>query len=249
MQTTFFRRPRRQAARLQAAIFAVSGIVGLSAMASAQPAAAATIVQQFSAIDDYMISTTSDSTLTYWAPAPIFTVTPFSASLGSLVSTTITWLTSYAVTGEVGSAADTGNAYAGYGGGLFVNDSNYNGYGNGAGDGGLTGYTLAITAGPSEVTDTFLSAEAGTLYDPSILDAFLGMNPYSISYINPDGLDSTPYFVNYTNLLGGAATATSSATVTYEYIPGSNIPVPGPLPLIGAGAAWTWSRTLRRRVR
>lgn len=218
-------------------------------MASVQPAVAATIVQQFSAIDDYMIPTASGSSLTYLAPAPIFAVTPFSASLGSLVSTTITWTTSYAVTGEVGSAAVSGAVSAGYGGGLFVNDSNYNGYGNGAGDGGPTGYTLAITAGPSEVTDTFLSAEAGTLYDPSILDAFLGINPYSISFINSEAPNSTPYFVNYTNLLGGAATATSSATVTYEYIPGSNIPVPGPLPLIGAGAAWTWSRTLRRRVR
>ena len=219
------------------------GALGLITVATASPAQAITAIQNFSTTDTFTSFSPANASATrYFSPLPQFTVQPFNTALGTLTSTTIVWETTASFSGTVGTAAETGSGSFSFGGSYFVGNQSYSGNGSGNGNGGNSGETISTSITPYGDTELFLTSNAGVTYDPSILAAFLGANPFPISYSNSSNQDSSPYRFSFTNIESGSASFTTTASVTYDFVP-----VPGPLPLLGAGAAWGWSRKLRRR--
>jgi hypothetical protein len=237
----------REAAGTAVPIVAI-GALGLLTVAVSQPAWAVTSVQPFTTTDTFTItSPASPVQATYYSPLPQFTVLPFNTALGTLTSTTIAWATTASFSGTVGAAEGGGGAGFSFGGSYFVDGAPYAGNGSGGGDGGTTGSTLSINIASYGSTYQFLSSDAGIYYDPNILAAFIGLNPYPITY--SQGGNNSPYSFSYSNIASGtgSGSVTTTASVTYDYVAAPSASVPGPLPLLGVGAAWGWSRRLRRR--
>jgi hypothetical protein len=213
------------------AIAASSGFLALEAPS----AHAYTVLQSFA--DTYTLNPIPFGNSTAYGPPSTFTVLPFDASLGSLLSTTITWETSGA---GVATASSNGGALTlANGGATLVNSSTYGGYGLGVGGGAAPNQLFSVTLPANGLTTTFLPANVGAPDDPAIWAAFTGLSPFSLRYLNPS--IPGPYAVTYTTV-SGSATITTTASVAYNYAP-----VPGPLALLMAPAAWSWSRRLRTR--
>lgn len=201
----------------------------------APSANALTLLQSFT--DTVIVDPIPFGANTTYGPPSTFTVQPFPASIGTLISTTITWATS-----GVGLATASSNGGAlslSNGGGTMVNLSTYGGYGTGAGDGAGPNQFFTVTLPASGLTTLFEDPSVGVSYDPIIWTAFTGLTPFSIRYQNPS--IPGPYSITYTTV-SGRASITTNASVMYNYTP-----VPGPLALLGAPAAWSWCRLLRQR--
>jgi hypothetical protein len=216
----------------------LAGATSLFLLTLGIPAAQAqTVLQDFE--DTYSLYIPPFGNSTAYGPPSTFTVQPFDAALGSLLSTTIMWETSGA---GVATASSNGGALTlTNSGGTLVNSSTYGGYGLGVGGGAGPNQLFSVTLPANGLTTTFLPPNVSSSYDPVIWAAFTGLNPFSISYQNPS--IPGPYAVTYTTVAFNAE-ITTTASVAYDYAP-----VPGPLAVLGAPAAWSWNRRLRRRQR
>jgi len=140
---------------------ASSGFLALEAPS----AHAHSVLQSFA--DTYTLNPIPFGNSTAYGPPSTFTVLPFDASLGSLLSTTITWETS-------GAGAAT-----------LVNSSTYGGYGLGVGGGAAPHQLFSVTLPANELNTTFLPANVGAPDDPAIWAAFTGLSPFSLRYLKP----------------------------------------------------------------
>lgn len=167
----------------------------------------------------------------------VATFNPFDASLGTLISSTVSWSITPAFTGIAGS---TSSGYSASVGGTYsVNTAGYTGNGSGSSTGSSTlGDTLnsSFTVPDSY---TFLPADAGVSYDPAINAAFTGTSPFTATW--DAGTTTSAFTANYVS--SGTLSVTGSASITYDYQP---IPEPASplilLPALGMLAAVTRRR-------
>ena len=157
---------------------------------------------------------TNAATLSF-TPIPaggfVATFNPFDSSLGTLISTTVSWSITPAFTGVAGS---TSSSYSSsFGGTYSVNATGYSGNGGG---GTASASTIGATMNASfTVPDstTFIAADAGVHYDPAIEAAFTGTSPFPVSWAAGDStVDFTADYVS-----SGTLSVTGSASVTYDY--------------------------------
>jgi hypothetical protein len=220
------------------------GALGLVALAGSQPAQAGLVVQSFTTTETFSNFNPASATLqNFLFTRPQYTVQPFDASLGPLISATITWASSASFSGTVGNANTTsGSVGFSFGGNYRVDNISYTGNGSGGGNGATPGNTFTAGVSSFGSTKNFLASEAGITYDPNILTRFIGSSPFLIDFDNLNNSGGSPYAFSYTNIDSGLATVITNASVTYQFPD-----APAPVPLLGAGAAWGWTRRLRRR--
>lgn len=157
---------------------------------------------------------TNANTLSF-TPIPaggfVATFNPFGSSLGTLISTTVTWSITSAFNGIAGS---TSSSYSSnFGGTYSVNSAGYSGNGGGSSTNANTiGATMSSSATVPE-TDTFLPADAGVNYDPAIEAAFTGTSPFSVSWAA--GGSTSAFTADYVS--SGTLSVTGSASITYNY--------------------------------
>ncbi len=166
------------------------------------------------------------------APVGSFTATfaPFDASLGTLISFTVAW--DLTVTGSVGLANGMQIGTTGSGA-LELAGIGYSG--TGGGNGGPT--SASFTMSPSR---TFVVAEAGSSYNPSIYEAVSGLESYSAYF----DTGTTVGAHDYTDGETYAGTTIGSVTMTYTY---SAVPEPSTYALLAASAMLLGALVIRRR--
>lgn len=168
----------------------------------------------------------------------VATFTPFDASLGTLISTTVSWSVTASFSGVTGS---TSSSYvASVGGTYSVGGAGYSGNGSGA---NLSSTTLGETLTNSFTVPqsyTFLPADAGIRYDPAIEAAFTGSSPFSATWQAGD--TNAAFTANY--IASGSLSVTGTASIDYNYAP---VPEP-PAALVLASALGLLALVVRRRA-
>ena len=139
----------------------------------------------------------------------IATINPFNAALGTLDKVSIHWDFGGSFTGTAGS--NSGSAAFSIAGSAYVNATSYSGGGGGGSNNAGSGVTFSASQSKSTIYQNFLPAGAGVNYDPAILAAFTGPNPYTVTFE-----DLNRYFY-YTSVASGTATSYRDVAVTYTY--------------------------------
>lgn len=179
----------------------------LSAVAGLQ---AATVVQtvEFDYSDSYVLpagESVSHVDATFFSGSFL----PFSASLGTLESITISWVVENTVSGNTNASGNT--PQLSFGSSLYVNASSYSGMGGGGSTGGPPGTPFSMPANTSNTT-TLQVADFGGSYDPAILAAITGVDSYDVSY---------PSAITLANLsahdMAFDVVTSGTVTVTYNY--------------------------------
>jgi len=139
----------------------------------------------------------------------IATINPFNAALGTLDKVSINWDFGGSFTGTAGS--NSGSATFSIGGNAYVNTSNYSGGGGGGSNNAGPGVTFSASQSNGVIDQDFLPAGAGQAYDPALLAAFTGANPYTVTFFS-----GGRYFY-YNSVVSGTATSYRDVAVTYTY--------------------------------
>lgn len=229
---------------------AIAALLLVGLVGSLGGAAHARTVVQTAAFDDTFTGFTGAASETHALyPSPLSaTFSPFDASLGTLIDTTITWQAGFSFSGmsapyDAQLVSNGGSLTGGIGGQFEVNKTPYGGDGTGGGNGAApeVPFSVDFSIGPDSMT--FVSSEAGMAYDPAILAAFEGTSPFTAAYVLDDDIS------NYTarNIASGSAAFSSSVTLTYDY---ATSPTPEPttwaLLLVGFAGVGATVRGRRR---
>jgi MprA protease rhombosortase-interaction domain-containing protein len=198
--------------RLGAVIAAAVGVaIGLDGAARAQS------VSQTVSLVDYNFSDftgASNLQLSLFANGLSAPIDPFNASLGTLQSFTTSLTITEMFSGVAGTSG--GSVSGGFEGSLAINGVAYDSKSTGGGNGGPPGSTISFSAGLSNYSDQFSGTDTPTTYDPSILAAVTGTDPFAFSYGDPGSDLLSIYFDGITS---GLFTVTGSVTITYDYAP------------------------------
>jgi hypothetical protein len=163
------------------------------------------------------------------------TVSAFDSSLGTLNSFSIVWDMFFEMNGTVRNATpSTGSISGGASGNVIVNGIGYNGGGGSNSIGGDPGEIISASFAVN-VSDIFLSEDAGIFYDPQILAMVLGSSDFDLGY-------DASYIPRYNNLNGATASARGSVTLTYDYT-ATAVTSPITIAIFGLGLVGLgWSR-------
>lgn len=165
----------------------------------------------------------------------VVTVQPFDTSLGVLDSFKVDWALDFSASGVVGTADISGSLAGSAGGTLYFGAASYASDGGGGREGGVSDDSLSIAFSVSDVT-TFLPANAGVTYSPSILSDVLGASAFDLRL-------SSGYSLTYSNIDDLAGSVTGRAILTYDYTAAAPaVPLPATVALFAVGLL-----TMRRR--
>jgi len=148
----------------------------------------------------------------FFSGPAIATINPFNAALGTLDKVSINWDFGGSFTGTVGTSS--GSATFSIAGTAYVNTTSYSGNGGGGSNGAAPGVTFSASQSNGVIDNDFLPANAGVTYDPALLAAFTGANPYTVTFNN----GGSRYFY-YNSVVSGTATSYRDVSVTYTYTP------------------------------
>ncbi len=145
---------------------------------------------------------------------------PFDSEIGTLTGFTISWNTSLATTATVSASSANGGIYSSIGGNMYLNAIQYTGNGGGGGNGAGAGQEIISSPVIVNQSNTFNVSQAGTEYNPAILNAVTGNADFTLSYLGGSpGSIATLAKVDHTNLSSISSTLTGSVTLTYTYTP------------------------------
>lgn len=148
------------------------------------------------------------------------TFAPFDASLGTLLSSTVTCDISVQISGKADpESEEPGSGSSTLGGTFKLGGLGFNGTGAGSGP---------VTAAPGDELDasfdvpffsyTFMPENAGVSYDPAIQDFITGKEEYTFDFELPGNR------VEFANVIDLSTKVTGTITMTYEYEPASGGP-------------------------
>ena len=146
------------------------------------------------------------------SPAVVATINPFNAALGTLDKVSIHWDYGGSFTGTVGTSS--GSATFSISGTVYVNTTSYNGGGGDGYNNADPGVTFSVSQSNGVIDNDFLPSDAGVTYDPALLAAFTGLNPYTVTF---DNFGS--WYFSYNSVVSGTATSYRDVSVTYTYTP------------------------------
>lgn len=171
-----------------------------------------------------------------------FSVNPFNASLGTLNSFTISWSFNVLISGVAGASLP--NVGTSFSGGLWVEDQNYWGYGNGTSLGGNPNASFGPASAGGTATANFYPSGAGSSYAPQILSYITGSNPFDLRYY-AYGSDVSSGFYG-TNVVSYRSELDIDMTLTYNYT-AAPVPEPTSMAIFGLGTLGVVYRTRRKR--
>lgn len=141
----------------------------------------------------------------------IATINPFNAALGTLDKVSINWDFGGSFTGTVGTSS--GSATFSIAGTAFVNTTSYSSGGGGGSNAAAPGVTFSASQSNGVIDNDFLPANSGVTYNPALLAAFTGANPYTVTFFS-----GGRYFY-YNSVVSGTATSYRDVSVIYTYTP------------------------------